>query len=642
MFVLPPPPKFPTGSPAYAAALMQLRENNLETHNTLKFPTGEEYAFTTGEGTYTLREDIHLATPPPHPSEVPILNPNPLSTSPVPVTAGVKLSLCSIKYGNDSAQGMYGKASGNISLTEMRPVTEDSLAECDERDSFSDHGSASGTSRSGVSDIKSLSGTTLSQSTSSTFANMQDGMAECNGNSLSSALANAGATSVNKDLKRRKPKNNLAKSNSSFISRINPHEHLAKRLSERHSEDLYFFANLNRSFNWMDYASPTWKHEPLAKILFTKAHPISHDVNQLTRSSQHIDVVIGFSSTDIVWYEPMSTKYNRLNKNGCINSSAVADIRWIPGSENLFMAGHMDGALIIYDKEMEDSKFAEELQNGVLPETSKLGNRDGFQVIKSIYSSQKLLKYNPVAYWKVSRKAITAFAFSPDSRHVAVVSEDGYLRIIDVLKEKLVDVYCSYYGGLLCVCWSPDGRYILTGGQDDLVSVWSFVSRTLVARCQGHQSFVTSVAFDPWRCDDRVYRFGSVGEDCRLCLWDFSVKSLHRPKGTTHRGSVSSHYSGNTKNWPDGQTLQSFRTRSDSNVVAVEDEEAYHPMASKASIPILPPVMSKQVDPDPLSSLHFREDSIIITCNRGHIRTWNRPNVRSTDGIVDKEPTLRQ
>ena len=82
----------------------------------------------------------------------------------------------------------------------------------------------------------------------------------------------------------------------------------------------------------------------------------------------------------------------------------------------------------------------------------------------------------------------------------------------------------------MCVCWSPDGQYVLTGGQDDLVSIWSLTERRIVARCPGHHSWVTAVAFDPWRCDDRNYRFGSVGEDCRLLLWDFNVGMLHRPK----------------------------------------------------------------------------------------------------------------
>lgn len=102
--------------------------------------------------------------------------------------------------------------------------------------------------------------------------------------------------------------------------------------------------------------------------------------------------------------------------------------------------------------------------------------------------------------------------------------------------DRLLDVYTSYYGGLICVCWSPDGKYILTGGQDDLVSIWSFSERKIVARCQGHNSWVTCVAFDPWRCDERTYRFGSVGDDCRLLLWDFSVAMLHRPKAVRPRG----------------------------------------------------------------------------------------------------------
>lgn len=103
----------------------------------------------------------------------------------------------------------------------------------------------------------------------------------------------------------------------------------------------------------------------------------------------------------------------------------------------------------------------------------------------------------------------------------------------ELIRSRLLGLFGSYYGGFLSVCWSPDNKYIVTGGQDDLVSIWSFLDSTLVARCYGHQSFVTSVAFDPWRCDEKNYRFGSVGEDCRLLLWDFSVGMLHRPKAVS-------------------------------------------------------------------------------------------------------------
>jgi len=55
--------------------------------------------------------------------------------------------------------------------------------------------------------------------------------------------------------KRRKPKNNIAKSNSSFISRCIVHENLAKRLQDRPADGYFAFANINRAFQWIDLAS---------------------------------------------------------------------------------------------------------------------------------------------------------------------------------------------------------------------------------------------------------------------------------------------------------------------------------------------------------------------------------------------------
>ena len=53
----------------------------------------------------------------------------------------------------------------------------------------------------------------------------------------------------------------------------------------------------------------------MTKVLFTKAHALCHDVNQITKTSSHLDLIMGFSSGDIIWYEPMTQKYARINKN---------------------------------------------------------------------------------------------------------------------------------------------------------------------------------------------------------------------------------------------------------------------------------------------------------------------------------------
>lgn len=108
---------------------------------------------------------------------------------------------------------------------------------------------------------------------------------------------------------------------------------------------------------------------------------------------------------------------------------------WIPGSENLFLASHMDGSLVVYDKEKDDSQFSPEDEGSSL-NGSDAGDPHGtkMHIQKSVHSKNQ--KTNPVAAWKLSNQRINAFTFSPDNRHLAVVSEDGTLKMIDYLREE--------------------------------------------------------------------------------------------------------------------------------------------------------------------------------------------------------------
>jgi catabolite repression protein CreC len=168
------------------------------------------------------------------------------------------------------------------------------------------------------------------------------------------------------------------------------------------------------------------------------------------------------------------------------------------------------------------------------------------------------------------------------------------------------------------------------------------------------------VCFDPWRCDDRNYRFGSVGEDCRLLLWDFSVGMLHRPKAVSirsmskeretltmlekssvrQRGSVSSRFP-NPLQRAETQNTSTSRLRSNSSPSYESDEDhmVEHPVEPRATTAMLPPVMvsacsrlmkwailtianwlqSKVIDVDPLCWLDFTEESIITSCKSGKL-----------------------
>lgn len=118
-----------------------------------------------------------------------------------------------------------------------------------------------------------------------------------------------------------------------------------------------------------------------------------------------------------------------------INSSPIYQIRWLPGSENLFLAAHMDGTLIVYDKEREDAAFTPE--ESIHPVNILNGfesDHNPLHINKSVNSRNQ--KTNPVASWKISNHRINDLAFSPDSRHLAVVTEEGSLQIINYLEEQ--------------------------------------------------------------------------------------------------------------------------------------------------------------------------------------------------------------
>lgn len=87
--------------------------------------------------------------------------------------------------------------------------------------------------------------------------------------------------------------------------------------------------------------------------------------------------------------------------------------------------------MIVYDKDKEDAMFVPEEEIDPLEPAPK---EPSLTIKKSVESRNH--KSNPVAFWQVSRQPINAFAFSPDCSHLAVVSEDGCLRIIDFVKEK--------------------------------------------------------------------------------------------------------------------------------------------------------------------------------------------------------------
>ncbi|NXI37054.1 DMWD protein, partial [Galbula dea] len=304
-------------------------------------------------------------------------------------------------------------------------------------------------------------------------------------------------------------------------------------------------------------------HKPIDKRIYKGTQPTCHDFNQFTAGPDTIALLVGFSAGQVQYLDLVKKDTSKLfNEERLIDKTKVTFVKWLPETERLFLASHASGHLYLYDSEQPCGAVA--------PQYNLLTQGEGF----SVFACKSKSPRNPLLKWVVGEGALNEFAFSPDGRSLACVSQDGCLRVFHFDSMLLQGMMKSYFGGLLCVCWSPDGRYVVTGGEDDLVTVWSFAEGRVVARGHGHKSWVNAVAFDPFtgaaqggrgaelsggeeeeedddddddeeededdhdhpdqqpsdplarRSPPVTYRFGSAGQDTQFCLWDLTEDIL--------------------------------------------------------------------------------------------------------------------
>eukprot|EP00072_Mus_musculus_P056623 XP_006539588.1 PREDICTED: dystrophia myotonica WD repeat-containing protein isoform X2 [Mus musculus] len=313
--------------------------------------------------------------------------------------------------------------------------------------------------------------------------------------------------------------------------------------------ELYFYPGCCRSGSQRSIDL----NKPIDKRIYKGTQPTCHDFNQFTAATETISLLVGFSAGQVQYLDLIKKDTSKLfNEERLIDKTKVTYLKWLPESESLFLASHASGHLYLYNVSHPCTSTP--------PQYSLLKQGEGF----AVYAAKSKAPRNPLAKWAVGEGPLNEFAFSPDGRHLACVSQDGCLRVFHFDSMLLRGLMKSYFGGLLCVCWSPDGRYVVTGGEDDLVTVWSFTEGRVVARGHGHKSWVNAVAFDPYttraeeaasasadgdpsgeeeepevtssdtgapvsplpKAGSITYRFGSAGQDTQFCLWDLTEDVL--------------------------------------------------------------------------------------------------------------------
>ncbi len=106
-------------------------------------------------------------------------------------------------------------------------------------------------------------------------------------------------------------------------------------------------------------------------------------------------------------------------------------------------------------------------------------------------------------------------AFSPDGKTLLTGGDDGLLKLWDARTGRSLHTIPVGQQGITTVAFSPDGLVFAAGGRDYATRMWDARAGVLKRTLEGHRHYVSALAFSP---SSKVIATGSF--DRNIILWD--------------------------------------------------------------------------------------------------------------------------
>ena len=229
---------------------------------------------------------------------------------------------------------------------------------------------------------------------------------------------------------------------------------------------------------------------------------------------------------------------------------------------------------------------------------------------------------------------ITALAFSPDGRTLISAGEDRQLLAWSAAGERLARLTSE--ARVRDVAFSADGKMLATAAAEGSIQLWSVDGFQPRARLEGHAGAVSSVDFSP----DGA-QLVSSGEDGTLRIWTLSTSSMRLIRGEGHQPAnrvafvspgevVSASNDGTVRFFSlEGQQLSRINTSHGAILTLVSARGAVAALGQDAAVLLVDPgsraPVARLEGEDSVNSLALSADgATLASANRdGRLRLWH-------------------
>ncbi len=232
------------------------------------------------------------------------------------------------------------------------------------------------------------------------------------------------------------------------------------------------------------------------------------------------------------------------NLNDPANPIACAKVKghifallFLPDKNHL-VVGAMDGSLYVIDlsskKEIHHIAFHQQSVFDIRFFDSKIFvcSKDG---VLSIWDTA----YRLLTSIKISMEALRQIDFNHLHNEIAIGASDHNIYILNSTDFSLKKILNGPTNSVFSVCYSPDGKYLLTGSRDARLYIWNVNDNySLLQQIPAHLYTINHIVYI---CNNNL--FATASRDKTIKLWDAKTFELKRvidkEKDNGHINSVN-------------------------------------------------------------------------------------------------------